>query len=631
MLKELISRLTILPRWIIICLDLITFIFSFLLGFLLRFNFDLSEVERYLLFSYLPVVFSLFLFSTLITRNYSGIVRYTGIEDAVRIFYTCTLNLGLLFLINLLWHYNSGKVLIPASVLIIASLTAFIFLLFYRLLVKALFQYYRTVKAESVAIAIYGTNSTGLMTSSIINQGTSGKYRATVFFEDESAKIGKQIQGIPIHNFSRDFESVIRASNIKELIIAVRDIPFEKKNEIIEQCFYHHVRIKSVPPVENWVHGELTLNQITEITIEDLLGREVIRVHNPMLTGAIKGKVICVTGAAGSIGSELCRQILSLHPAKLVMIDQAESALYDLQLDLESMRAAAKIIISVADITNADRIRQILEETRPQTIFHAAAYKHVPMMERNPTEAVEVNVLGTKILADQAVKCEVETFVMVSTDKAINPTSIMGCSKRMAEIYVQALDRAQRNNGGKTHFITTRFGNVVGSSGSVVPIFQRQIRSGGPVTVTHKEVTRYFMSISESCRLVLEASVMGNGGEIFIFDMGKPVKIIDLARKMIKLSGLEPDIDVKIQITGLREGEKLFEELLHHSENTIKTHHPKIMKARVQEYDFRDIDLMIGLVEDLINDRNELKLVALMKEIVPEFKSNYSRFQVLDR
>ncbi|MFZ9504827.1 MAG: UDP-N-acetylglucosamine 4,6-dehydratase family protein, partial [Cyclobacteriaceae bacterium] len=403
------------------------------------------------------------------------------------------------------------------------------------------------------------------------------------------------------------------------------------KSEILERSIKSGIKIKSIPPVENWIHGELSINQIREITIEDLLGRESVHVQNPLLEGFIHEATVCVTGAAGSIGSELCRQILQYKPYKLILIDQAESALYELQLELDSVKGSTLLMFHVADITNEERIHQLFEESKPQIVYHAAAYKHVPMMERNPTEAVAVNVMGTKIVADAALKFGVRTFLMISTDKAINPTSIMGCSKRIAEIYVQSLDRASREINGDSHFITTRFGNVVGSSGSVVPIFQRQIQAGGPVTVTHPEVTRYFMSIAESCRLVLEASVMGNGGEIFLFDMGKPVRITDLAKKMIKLSGMEPDLDIKIEYTGLREGEKLFEELLHHSENTITTHHPKILRAKVQEYDFRDIEMLIGLMSELINDRNELKLVALMKEIVPEFKSNYSRFQVLDR
>ncbi|MFM7194695.1 MAG: polysaccharide biosynthesis protein, partial [Bacteroidota bacterium] len=479
-------------------------------------------------------------------------------------------------------------------------------------------------------IAVYGTASTGIITSHILDTGTKGVYKTVAFFEEDQSRAGKQINGIRIYNFQKEFETVISSFGVKELIITGRDLTFDKKNEIVDICLRNDVKIKSIPPVENWVHGELSLNQIREISLEDLLGRESIQFANPILTESIRGKRVCVTGAAGSIGSELCRQIITYEPQVMVLIDQSESALYELELELEPMREGVLVVHLVADITNRERMAAILEEFRPDMLYHAAAYKHVPMMEKNPTEAVETNILGTRILADLAVKFRVGKFVMISTDKAINPTSVMGCTKRIAEIYVQALDRHQREVNGDTEFITTRFGNVLGSNGSVVPIFERQIRSGGPVTVTHPEVTRYFMSIPEACRLVLEAAVMGEGGEIYIFDMGKPVKIVDLATKMIKLSGFEPGRDIEIQFTGLRDGEKLYEELLHHTENSIATHHHKILKARVQEYQWRDISLMIGLFEELISDRNELKMVALMKEIVPEFKSTYSRFASLD-
>ena len=630
MISRLVNRLTILPRWIIIFIDLAVFICAFSLAFLLRFNFRIDDIDGSHFGFALMFAAVCGLTATLVTETYKGIVRYTGLEDGMRILYTCLLFTGMLSLLNLVWFYNDRTNLVPFSVLIIAFLAAFILLFFYRLFVKSLFQYYRHGSAEAVPVAIFGTASTGVITSHIIDTGTRGYYKTVAFFDENPDRQGKQINGIIIYDFTTDFIRVVESFGIRELILTGRDLTFDRKNSIVDICLKANVRIKSIPPVENWVHGELSINQIRDISLEDLLGRESIQMPNGILTDSIASSVICVTGAAGSIGSELCRQILSHGPATLVLIDQAESALYDLELELLPVRGHTRLAFFVADVTDGDRISRIFAEVRPDTVYHAAAYKHVPMMEKNPTEAIQTNILGSRILADLSVKFHVRRFIMVSTDKAINPTSVMGCTKRIAEIYVQALDRHQRTVGGVTQFITTRFGNVLGSSGSVVPIFRRQISQGGPITVTHPEVTRYFMSIPEACRLVLEAGVMGEGGEIFLFDMGKPVRILDLARKMIKLSGLEPDRDIRITFTGLREGEKLFEELLHHSENTLPTHHQKILKARVQEYNYQDVVLMVDLFEDLISDRNELKMIALMKELVPEFKSSYGKYRVVE-
>jgi FlaA1/EpsC-like NDP-sugar epimerase len=377
--------------------------------------------------------------------------------------------------------------------------------------------------------------------------------------------------------------------------------------------------------------GELSLNQIREINIEELLGREAIRLNNPSIVQDIKGKRICITGAAGSIGSELVRQIASYGPERIVLIDQAESPLYEIEREIKGL-FNVRVIPYLADITNKNRVASILEENRPEIIYHAAAYKHVPLMEGNPSEAIHCNILGTKILADLAVQHKVKKFVMISTDKAVNPTNVMGCSKRIAEVYVQSLNENLKEQGNfVTAFVTTRFGNVMGSNGSVIPLFKKQIEIGGPVTVTHPEVTRFFMTIPEACQLVLEAGTMGKGGEIFIFDMGKPVKITDLARKMILLSGMQPGKDIEIVFSGLREGEKLYEELLNQSEDTIPTHHNKILIGKVEPYAYEEINRYIELFFDLVHDKNELKMVALMKELIPEFKSNYSRYEILDK
>jgi FlaA1/EpsC-like NDP-sugar epimerase len=390
--------------------------------------------------------------------------------------------------------------------------------------------------------------------------------------------------------------------------------------------------VKTVASVEDWVSGNLNSGHIREVNIEDLLGRTSISIDDAQLFTSLKGKRVCITGAAGSIGSELARQVLKYHPKELILIDQAESAMYELQRELLDKAHTALTFFYLANITNEQRISTIIRDHKPEILFHAAAYKHVPLMESNPSEAIRTNVMGTKNLADIALKYGIGKFVMISTDKAVNPTNVMGCSKRIAEIYVQSLNNHLELIGNsRTRFITTRFGNVLGSNGSVIPLFRKQIETGGPITVTHPEVIRYFMTIPEACRLVLEAGVMGKGGEIFIFDMGRPIRIYDLARKMALLAGLEPGKDIDIVFTGLRDGEKLYEELLNDTENTIPTHHDKILKAKVAEYQYSDVMKNIEFLSDLTLDLNELKMVAMMKEIVPEFKSNYSRFEVLDR
>jgi FlaA1/EpsC-like NDP-sugar epimerase len=400
---------------------------------------------------------------------------------------------------------------------------------------------------------------------------------------------------------------------------------------MVDACIRNQVKVRTVPPVEKWVGGELSINQIKEVNIEELLGRETIQLNNSSIASDLKGKRVCITGAAGSIGSEMVRQVAAYGPERIILIDQAESPLYEIEREIKA-KLAGRVIPYLADITNRARISAIFEENKPEIIYHAAAYKHVPLVEGNPSEAIHCNILGTKNLADLAIEFRIKKFVMVSTDKAVNPTNVMGCSKRIAEVYVQALNEKQRLAGNHSiAFVTTRFGNVLGSNGSVIPLFKRQIQDGGPVTVTHPEVTRFFMTIPEACQLVLEAGTMGKGGEIFIFDMGKPVKIADLAKKMILLSGMQPGKDIEIVFTGLREGEKLYEELLNKSEDTIPTHHEKILIGKVEPHSYEEINRYVELFFDLINDKNELKMVALMKELIPDFRSNYSRYEVLDK
>lgn len=597
-------------------------------GYLVRFNFDWNLVASFGFKGSLVAGTVTSLTATLITRSYAGIVRYTGIEDGKRIAVSSLLSFSLLMLANLASYYTAGQNLIPYSVILGAFPISFFILFFYRLFVKELFAFARSYPGkERQNVLVFGAGNLGISVRQVLEN--SGGQRLVAFMEDDENKVGKKLEGLRIHSI-KDFEQLVVDTNAKELIVAVNNLTPERKAQLVDEAVRLHVKVRIVPPAERWIKGELSIQQIKELKIEDLLGRDVITLGNEVLEREIRGKRVCITGAAGSIGSEIARQVALLKPESIFLLDQAESDLFEIQHELTLLRAP--IELGIADVTNSERIDWIFSEFRPHIIFHAAAYKHVPLMESNPAEAMYCNILGTRIVADAAVKYGADKFVMISTDKAVNPTSVMGCSKRIAEMYVQSLNNhLLASQNVSTAFVTTRFGNVLGSNGSVVPIFRKQIETGGPVTVTHPEVRRYFMTIPEACRLVLEAGVMGMGGEIFIFDMGEPIKIYDLARKMVQLSGLEVGRDIEIVFTGLRQGEKLFEELLANKENTVPTHHSKILKARVQPQPYDKVASYLDLMMELVNDKNELKIVALMKEMVPEYKSNYSRYEVLDK
>lgn len=616
----------------IVVIDLSIIAFSAFLAYVLRFNFSFSDLIRYNFEQGIAFYTLCAAVAILLSGSYRGIIRYTGIQDGGRIFFMLVLTVVLVSSTNLIYHYNTNHNLIPYSVVLIGFLSSFLFLFNYRLLVKYIFAYYRNAVSKRNNVMIYGAGQSGMITKEVID--SSETMRVVGFLEDDNNKAGKALGGAPIY-FNRvksGIDDLLIALNVNELVITVKDLPFERKSEIVDACLRNQVKVRTIPPIERWVKGELSLNQIKDVNIEDLLGRESIRLSNEHVSRELAGKVICVTGAAGSIGREIVFQVLNYHPQRIILIDQNESALYEMERELNNEYSKVAIFPYLANITNQQRINGIFEEHKPQIVFHAAAYKHVPVMESNPSEAVLCNILGTKNLADLSVTYKVDKFVMISTDKAVNPTNVMGCSKRISEIYVQSLNNHLEKSGARhTLFVTTRFGNVLGSNGSVIPLFKKQIQAGGPVTVTHPEITRYFMTIPEACQLVLEAGAMGRGGEIFIFDMGNSIRISDLAKKMIQLSGFEPNKDIEIVYSGLREGEKLYEELLGNKENSIPTHHPKIMKARVSEYAYHEANNYIELFWDLVNDRNELKMVALMKELVPEFKSNYSRYEVLDK
>lgn len=616
-----------LPRWSILIIDLIICAFSLTLAFFLRFNFKsipANELENF------PIVYALVLSVRLIafifSKTYKGVVRYTGAKDASRIFVIVLLSSFFLFSVNLFTRQiYFGYYIIPHSVIVIDGLVTIFIMISSRLAIKAIYFENKNPEKQKTQVIIYGAGESGIITKRTLDRDAAVRYKVVGFIDDDLKKIGRSLEGVFVYPTSKLGE-LIKDNAVESVIISIQNLPPHKKNSIIDECLQHGVRVLNVPPVAKWINGELSFNQIKSINIEELLERDPIKLDNALINQQINNKVILITGAAGSIGSELARQCAKFNPSLLVLLDQAESPLHELNLEFNEKLNTGKYEVVIGDVRNKERMRNVFNTFKPHLVFHAAAYKHVPMMENNPSESILTNILGTKTVADLAVEFKVEKFVMVSTDKAVNPTNVMGASKRIAEIYIQSLGKTT-----STKFITTRFGNVLGSNGSVIPRFKKQIENGGPITITHPDITRFFMTIPESCQLVLEAGCMGNGGEIFVFDMGQSVKIIDLARKMIKLSGLKENVDIKIVYTGLRPGEKLFEELLASSENTLPTHHQQILVGKVREYEFAEVIQFINELILLFNTQDNVRIVSKMKEIVPEFVSNNSVFQTLDK
>ncbi len=613
------------PRWLIVLIDLFIVAISVVIAYLLRFNFEIPEWELKPMPEVLGYIVLIRFISFLIGKTYVGIVRYTSTQDIVRLFIVMMAGSIFFGLTNIFTYYQFDQIFfIPFSIIIIEFITSTLGMAAIRIIVKVTYLELTHPSGSRTKVVIFGAGEAGLLTKRVLERDVGSKLKVSAFIDDDPLKAGKKIEGTEIYPTSK-LNTLLKEKNIEQVIISVQKLNPEKKQKIIEICLYHNVKVLNVPPIIKWINGELSFNQIRKINIEDLLEREVIRLEENKIKHDLKGKTILITGASGSIGSELVRQISGFSPGKLILIDQSESSLFNLELECIEKFNNIEYEFLVADIFNHQRIKNIFNRFTPQIVYHAAAYKHVPIMENNPLEAIYTNVLGTKIIADLSIENKIEKFIMISTDKAVNPTSVMGASKRIAEIYSQSLN--QKNN---TKFITTRFGNVLGSNGSVVPLFREQIEKGGPLTITHPEVTRYFMTIPEACQLVLEAGAMGKGGEIYIFDMGKAIKIIDLAKKMIKLSGLELGKDIQIKYIGLRPGEKLYEELLNDKENTLPTHHPQILIAKTQKYDFNSVNKNIDALMNISKRNNEVKLVKKMKEIVPEFKSKNSVYEQLD-
>lgn len=619
-----------IPRWGIFLIDLGICFFSLLLSFLLRFNFEIPHEWVITFWLAFPIAIFVRAVTFAVFKTYSGIIQYASTHDAQRIFLAVISGSAVFIIINFVKEYFFTQYLLPLAVVIIDFVFTIFLMTAFRIAVKIFYQTIKKDAREKANVIIYGAGQSGMIAKRTLERDRGTKYKVVAFIDDNAELQNKKIEGATIYH-TENLEKLLQENETDLLIVSGLKIPTNKKQEIVDVCLKYRTKVLNVPPVSQWINGELSFKQIKQIKIEELLQRAPIQLDKGKIKEQLFNRKILITGAAGSIGSEMVRQILEFRPQKIILLDNAESPLYDLEQELIGKYKISNYEIVIGDVRNAERMENVFKTFQPQLVYHVAAYKHVPLMENNPSESILTNVLGTKVVADLSVKNKVEKFVLVSTDKAVNPTNVMGASKRVAEIYVQSLDHhLSKSNRQHTKFITTRFGNVLGSNGSVIPLFRKQIESGGPVTVTHEEVTRFFMTIPEACQLVLEAGAMGNGGEIYIFDMGESVKIVDLAKKMIKLSGLELGKDIQLVFTGLRPGEKLYEELLNNKENTLPTHHPKIMIAKVREYEFDDIVSEIQLLIDLFPSQDNMKIVAKLKQLIPEFVSNNSVFEVLD-
>ena len=620
-----VRNLHITPPWLVMIIDLMWVAISVYLALFTRDNFQFPSHLYTSDWVYAPIVIVLVRFVLFeIFQTHHQVVRYTSTRDVVKIFWACFLGSFFLGIVNFIDYSLTKHFLIPNSIWIMEFFFTTVLLLVYRFAFKLYYLETMNPAKRRKNIVIFGAGSSGVTTKRTIDRDNASKYNVLAFFDEDSTKIDMQLESLPVIDF-KDLDQFLRVNNVSFLIIAVQKITNAKVKEITDIALPHNVKVLKVPPVSRWLNGNLSFKQIKTVKIEDLLERDPIQLDLSLLNSELNDQTIMITGAAGSIGSEIVRQLLNFKYRRLVLIDEAETPCFYLQNEIMQINGMDRVNLHIFDICDTPQLEKYMKEYKPDIIYHAAAYKHVPMMEKNVRSAIKVNVAGTKSLADLAVKYGAKKFVMVSTDKAVNPTNVMGASKRIAEMYVQSLNFHQDT----TKFVTTRFGNVLGSNGSVIPIFRKQIESGGPVTITDENITRYFMTIPEACQLVITAGAMGKGGEIFIFDMGKSVRIYDLAKKMIQLSGLTLDKDISIKVTGLRPGEKLYEELLANEENTIKTPHKKIMIAKVRTYEY---DQLISKIENLIAHQNDddFTIVALMKEIVEEYKSNNSIFESID-
>jgi FlaA1/EpsC-like NDP-sugar epimerase len=615
------------PHWIVFWIDLCLSLFALALAYLIRFDIQINSYEVAQEIPVLKISLPIYLvikalvFSSM--KTHKGMLRYTATNDIKRVFLAVSLSTCIFVLLIPIRYWFDGYYFLPISIIIVEYLASIAILLFFRFGVKLLYiRKNRKQFQTDKNVLIYGAGISGLITKRTIEQDPIIQYHIIGFVDDNPKLRKTRIEDIPIYH-TEELPGILVKEEIDKLIIAIQAPAIENKTKVIDFCLAADVEVLSVPSAKTWIDGSFTANQIKKVRIDDLLGRDPIQLNNAAINSELKDKTVLITGAAGSIGSGLVREIMHFEPRLMVLLDQAESAIYDLQQEIKNFEAPFEVVIG--DVTSENRMRNVFETFQPNYVFHAAAYKHVPLMENNPTEAVETNIKGTIVLTDLALEFDVYKFVFISTDKAVNPTNVMGATKRISEMYVE-----YANHQNKTKFVTTRFGNVLGSNGSVIPLFERQIALGGPVTVTDERVTRFFMTIPEACQLVLEAAAMGKGGEVFVFDMGQPVKIIDLAHRMVQLSGLVVGRDIQIQVTGLRPGEKLYEELLASEENTLPTHHQKILIAKLREVKHDDVQKIKELIA-IFNKQDNMETVRRMKGLVPEFISNNSDFSILDK
>lgn len=631
-MKEFVRRylsVNVLPIWMILAMDVVMIGLSLLLAYALRYDFSSRVLDSATMWRTmgLTMVVSLVIFKMF--RTYSSVLRLSSFVDIARIFVALFVSYTTVALACMVAPLVTDIRLAPVNVILMAFIINFALMASSRVIVKMMFETIKAGGSSQTNIFIYGAKEAGVNIAKSLRVSMRERYRLRGFIAGEPDLYDKLIMGVRVFPNDENLFDILAQKGVKTIIVSPAKRNELKKEENLDRFLRHNIKLLTAPPLSEWNQRGLESGDIKEIQIEDLLQRDPIQIDIRKVASHLEGKRVMITGAAGSIGSEIMRQVATFNPYKLILVDQAETPLHDIRLELMDKWRNLDAETIVADIANQTRMEAIFKEFRPQYIFHAAAYKHVPMMEDNVSESIQTNVAGTRILADLAVKYKAEKFVMISTDKAVNPTNVMGCSKRICEIYVQSLAKKLQKEGEHvTQFITTRFGNVLGSNGSVIPRFKDQIRRGGPVTVTHPDIIRYFMTIPEACRLVLEAGSMGNGGEIYIFDMGKPVKIVDLAKRMISLSGRT---DVKIEFTGLRHGEKLYEELLNVKELTKPTYHEKIMIATVREYDYDEVKDRIQHLIDVSYSYDQMKIVAAMKDLVPEFISKNSCFEALDK
>ncbi len=634
-MKRYLLFTKVVPRWLIMLVDLSIVIWSFSASYFIVERFEFVNILRGYFFMYTGLYSAIAAMVMYAMRIHIGLIRYSNTRDVLRIFSSAFLSSLLYLLIINVWVVNVlhvNLVTINLVLLINFSVSSTLLILL-RTTVKSIFFFLNNnSNAKRTVVLIYGSDNNAVLVKQALEASSNTNFSVVGFVDEGSKKIDKEIQQVRVYHIDK-LAKLKEKYNVDKLIIMNHNLNEQAKKNALENCLTLGVQVLTVPPSDQWIYGKLNLQQIKDLKIEDLLQRKPIQLANDKISADLRGKRVLITGAAGSIGSEIVQQVLTYKPAMVILCDQAESPLHEMKLEVEEKFPNVPSKIVIADVRNYQRMHKLFSDNLPEVVFHAAAYKHVPMMEENPSEAVLANVLGTKNVADLSVKFGIRKFVMISTDKAVNPSNIMGTTKRIAEIYIQSLKDSPMNNRQgipSTCFITTRFGNVLGSNGSVIPRFRAQIQKGGPITVTHPEITRYFMTIPEAVQLVLEAGTMGTGGEIFIFDMGQPVKITDLALKMIKLAGLQPDKDIKIVYTGLRPGEKLYEELLNAGEHTMPTHHPKIKIAQVITYPFKIVSADIEHLLTINKQQDDDALVNKMKEIVPEFISKNSQFQYLD-